>query len=160
MPRAWVAIGSNLGEREAHLEFALRELERSFPVHLLRRSSWIETEPEGGPTGQGRFLNGVVELDTTLTPRALLEALLAIERAAGRVRTVRNAPRTLDLDLLLYDELWIDDGDLVVPHPRMEERTFVLEPFAELAPDLALPRSGKTVRQRLAELRARATDQG
>jgi 2-amino-4-hydroxy-6-hydroxymethyldihydropteridine diphosphokinase len=100
-------------------------------------------------------LNGAVQLETRLSPRALLERLHAIERAHGRVRgeDLVNAPRTLDLDLLLFDDLELDEPDLKVPHPRLEERVFVLEPLCDIAPELVLPRSRRTVRERLAELR-------
>jgi 2-amino-4-hydroxy-6-hydroxymethyldihydropteridine diphosphokinase len=156
MPRAWIALGSNVGPREANLAFALEELGRSRSVELLRRSSWIETAPVGGPPGQDPYLNGVAEIETTLAPRALLALLQSIERGAGRLRIVRDGPRTLDLDLLLYEDQRIDSPDLVVPHPRMEERAFVLEPLAELAPELVLAGCGRTVRERLVELHQRA----
>jgi 2-amino-4-hydroxy-6-hydroxymethyldihydropteridine diphosphokinase len=155
--RAYVALGSNLGDRRAALERAVERLASAPGVRLIAVSDWIETDPVGGPAGQGRYLNGAAELETTLAPRALLELLLAIEREAGRVRDpqIRNAPRVLDLDLLLYGEQSIDERDLRVPHPRLEERVFVLQPLAQLAPDRRLPASRQTVRERLAELRAR-----
>jgi 2-amino-4-hydroxy-6-hydroxymethyldihydropteridine diphosphokinase len=152
MTRAWIALGSNVGDRRAHLERALAGLARTPATRVVRSSSWIETDPVGGPAGQGPYLNGVAELETELGPRELLDQLLALERDAGRVRTVEGAPRTLDLDLLLHGEARIDEPGLVVPHPRMEQRTFVLAPLAELAPDLVLPRSGRTVAERLREL--------
>jgi 2-amino-4-hydroxy-6-hydroxymethyldihydropteridine diphosphokinase len=152
--RAFVALGSNLGDRRAQLERAIERLAAAPTTRVYRVSPWIETEPVGGPPGQPRYLNGVAELDTELTPRELLDALLAIEREAGRIRGERDGPRTLDLDLLLYDDVVIDTLELQVPHPRMEEREFVLEPLARIAPRLRLPRSRRTVAERLAELRA------
>jgi len=156
--RAFVALGSNLGDRSAHLEAALRELARTAGVRVVAASDWVETEPVGGPAGQGRYLNGVVELETTLAPRALLERLLAIERALGRERRgeVRNGPRTLDLDLLLHGERRVEERDLFVPHPRLEERVFVLLPLAQIAPERRLPGCRLTVRERLAQLLAPA----
>lgn len=154
--RSFVALGSNLGDRRAHLERALRSLGDTPGVRLARSSSWIETDPVGGPPGQGRFLNGVVELETTLSARALLERLQAIEADAGRERSVPDGPRTLDLDLLFLGEERVQEQDLVVPHPRLEARTFVLAPLCELAPDLRLPGCGQSVRERLAELAGHA----
>jgi 2-amino-4-hydroxy-6-hydroxymethyldihydropteridine diphosphokinase len=139
MARAWIALGSNLGAREDQLQRALSALATTPQVRVLRRSKWFETAPVGGPAGQGPYLNGVAQLSTTLAARDLLERMLAIEASAGRRRSVRDAPRTLDLDLLLYDDLRLDEPRLVLPHPRMEERIFVLAPLAELEPELVLP---------------------
>jgi len=154
--RAFVALGSNLGARAEQLDAAVAALAATPGVRVLSVSEWIETEPEGGPPGQGRYLNGALELETTLAARALLERLLAIERAAGREREreVRHGPRRLDLDLLLYGDERFEEPDLLVPHPRLEERVFVLQPLAQVAPERRLPGCGRTVRQRLAELRA------
>jgi 2-amino-4-hydroxy-6-hydroxymethyldihydropteridine diphosphokinase len=114
----------------------------------------------GGPHGQPRFLNAAATLETELSARRLLAALQSIERAHGRdrAREVKHGPRTLDLDLLLYGDARIDEPGLVVPHPRLEERTFVLLPLSEIAPDLVLPRCRSSVTQRLAELTARNAD--
>lgn len=128
----YIALGSNLGDREAILRAALRELAEHGDIRVVRCSALRETEPVGGPPGQGRYLNGVAELETTLGPRQLLERLLAIEDRHGRERSVANGPRTLDLDLLLYGEHVIDEDDLVVPHPRMWQRPFVVEPLREI----------------------------
>lgn len=151
--RAWIALGSNLGDRRASLDAAVARLRAADGVDVLRVSRWIETDPVGGPPGQGRFLNGVLEARTRLEPRALLALLLSIEAALGRRREagVRNGPRTLDLDLLLVEGQSADEADLTLPHPRLEERAFVLAPLAELAPDLLLP-SGRTARAALARL--------
>ena len=152
---AFVGLGSNLGDREARLREALDALERDPEIELVSRSRLYETEPVGPP--QGRYLNAAVRLRTRLTPRQLLTRLLAMEDAAGRRRgPERNAPRTLDLDLLLYGDRRIDEPDLVVPHPRLHERAFVLEPLCELAPERVHPGLGVT----LAELAARVRDPG
>ncbi len=151
--RAAVALGSNLGDRARHLESAVRELRRLAGVRVLAVSDWIETAPVGGPEGSPTYLNGALLLDTELTARELLEALLAIERTHGRKRSpgIRDEPRTLDIDLLVYGDQRIAEPSLRVPHPRMEERGFVLAPLAEIAPDLVLA-SGRTVRETLADL--------
>jgi 2-amino-4-hydroxy-6-hydroxymethyldihydropteridine diphosphokinase len=146
---AYVAIGSNLGPREEHLRAALRALREGEGIELVAVSPVYETEPVG-PGPQGPYLNAVVHLRTTLPPRALLARLLAIE--AGRARTrgpERGAARTLDLDLLLYGDLVQDEPDLVLPHPRLAERPFVLEPLRDLAPRLVHPVAGVSI-ERLA----------
>ena len=138
-----VALGSNLGDREAHLAFAVARL--SQVLSNLRQSKWYDTAPVGVPHDQPRYLNGVVVGQTSLTARQLLDELLAIEQAAGRTRPSPLAPRTLDLDLILFGSERIQEPGLVVPHPRFRERLFVLEPLAELAPDLVDPETGRTV---------------
>jgi 2-amino-4-hydroxy-6-hydroxymethyldihydropteridine diphosphokinase len=157
--RAVVALGSNMGDRAAMLEGAVAALRDARGVRVLGVSPWVETEPVGGPP-QPPFLNGCLELSTTLPARELLQLLQAVEARFGRdrAREVRNGPRTLDLDLLFYGEEVHDEPGLIVPHPRVEERVFVLEPLAALLPDLRLPRSRKTVRERLGELRSAAGD--
>lgn len=129
--RAFLALGSNLGDRLAYLRAGVARL-----PDVVAVSSVYETAPVGGPAGQGPFLNCVAELSTTQTPRQLLEVAQGAERAARRVRVVRWGPRTLDVDVLLVGDLRVDDEDLIVPHPRMWERGFVLVPLAELAPEL------------------------
>jgi 2-amino-4-hydroxy-6-hydroxymethyldihydropteridine diphosphokinase len=129
--RAFLALGSNLGDRRAHLQFAIDSL-----PDVVAVSSIHETAPVGGPEGQGPYLNAVVQLDTELSPRELLDWCRRLEDAAGRVRTERWGPRPLDVDVLLVGDLVVDEPDLVVPHPRMWERDFVLMPLKELAPDL------------------------
>lgn len=129
--RAFVALGSNLGDRRAHLRAAVAGLPGVVAV-----SGVYETEPVGGPAAQPPYLNAVVELETGLTPRQLLELGQALEAAAGRVRAARWGPRTLDVDVLLVGGLVVDEADLTVPHPRMRERAFVLVPLHDLAPDL------------------------
>ena len=152
--QAAIALGSNLGDRAKHLRGALAALERAPEVTVLRRSSWHETPPVGGPAGQGLFLNGTALLETTLEPAELLALLQSIEASHGRERTVRDGPRTLDLDLLWFDGVVSDEPGLTLPHPRMEERSFVLAPLAEVAPERRLERCGKTVAERAAELAA------
>ena len=132
--RVVLGLGSNLGDREAHLASAVGELRRLDPA--LSVSSLYETDPVGGPP-QGPYLNLVVVLETDLAPRELLAEAHRLEQQAGRVRTVRNGPRTLDVDLLLAGAERIESDDLTVPHPRMDERAFVLAPLEEVAPDLA-----------------------
>jgi len=132
--RAFVGLGSNLGDRESHLVGAVQGLPGVVAVSRL-----YETEPVGGPAGQGLYLNVVVELDTALGPRELLEVAGRLEAAAGRRRGVPDGPRTLDVDVLLVGDRVVEDEDLVVPHPRMYERRFVVEPLAELAPELVAP---------------------
>jgi 2-amino-4-hydroxy-6-hydroxymethyldihydropteridine diphosphokinase len=132
--RAFIGLGSNLGDRLAHLRAAVEGLRAGGDVVAV--SPVYETEPVGGPEDQGAFLNLVVELATEDLPRQLLERCQALEAAAARVRTVRWGPRTLDADVLLIEGLEADDEDLTVPHPRMWERRFVLQPLADLAPDL------------------------
>ena len=143
MARAFVGLGSNLGEREVTLRAAVKRLRALPETEVLNVSSFRDTEPVGY-TDQPRFLNAAVELETALTARALLGALLDLERAFGRDRSAGPAmgPRTLDLDLLLYGDETIDEPLLTVPHPRLHERRFVLEPLAELDPGLEIPGQG------------------
>ncbi len=137
MPRrVAIGLGSNLGDRAAHLHGAVESLSALGSVVAL--SALYETAPIGGPE-QGPYLNAVVLFETDLAPRALLEELLAIERRHGRKRRVRWGPRTLDLDLLLYDDVEVDEGGLSLPHPGLTGRRFVLEPLLEIWPDAALP---------------------
>ncbi len=144
-----IALGSNLGDREAHLAFGLS----AFPGFItnLQHSRWHDTTPVGVPLDQPRFLNGVVIGQTALSARELLDRLLAIEREAGRTRPSLMAPRTLDLDLILFGDARIVEPGLVVPHPRFRERLFVLEPLAEVAPGWIDPTTGKTINALLRE---------
>jgi 2-amino-4-hydroxy-6-hydroxymethyldihydropteridine diphosphokinase len=147
-----VALGSNLGDREAHLTFAVARL--SQVLSHLRQSNWYDTAPLGVPDDQPRYLNGVVVGQAAVTPRHLLDELLAIEKAAGRTRPSPLAARTLDLDLILFGNERIREPGLVVPHPRFRERLFVLEPLAALAPDLVDPETGETISALLRRARA------
>ena len=149
MTRAYVGVGANLGDREATIRAAIEALPDVVAVSTLR-----ETEPFG-VTGQPPYLNGAVALETELAPRELLDRLLEIERSLGRERRepsqVRWGPRTIDLDLLVYGDATVDEPGLTVPHPRLHERRFVLEPLAELDPGLVVPGRGR-VGDLLAEL--------
>jgi 2-amino-4-hydroxy-6-hydroxymethyldihydropteridine diphosphokinase len=141
-----------MGDREAHLLQALEKLEVA-GIHVLRRSSIYETEPQD-LAHQPWFLNMVVEVESELFPRLLLARTQAIELAMGRRREVAKGPRPIDIDILLFGKFVISTRELEVPHPRMSERRFVLEPLAELAPDLCHPATGKTVREMLANVGA------
>jgi 2-amino-4-hydroxy-6-hydroxymethyldihydropteridine diphosphokinase len=140
--RAFVGLGSNLGDREGTIHAAVAALADEDGIHVVAVSTLRETEPVG-VGDQPLFLNGAVALDTTLAARELLGRLLEIEQRFGRVRVAgEHGPRTLDLDLLLYGDEESDEPGLSVPHPRLHERRFVLEPLAELAPGLLVPRRG------------------
>lgn len=147
MAAALIALGSNVGDRQRILDDAIAQLAAQPGIHLAAKSRWHATRPVGGPPGQGEFLNGAVLVETTLSPEQLHAALKQIETAAGRNRAERWAPRTLDLDLLLFDKQVIDSPELTVPHPRMAFRRFVLEPAAEIAPNMRHPTVGRTVEQ-------------
>lgn len=147
---ALISLGSNLGDRKAILDGAITALRETPGILVHSVSSHHETEPVGGPPGQGLFLNAAAELETTLSSRELLHALQAVEAYFGRVRTVRWGERTLDLDLILFGDAVIDEPDLIVPHPRFTGRRFVLAPLAEIAPKAVDPTSGMTVAQLLA----------
>lgn len=146
---AYIALGSNLGDRHAHLAAALVALAALPGTRLLNVSPIYETAPLG-PAGQQDYLNSVACLATTLAPHALLDALLMIEQSRGRIRRERWGPRTLDLDLLLHGETALQDAQLTLPHPAMLERAFVLTPLHDLAPGLVL--AGRTVAQHLSVL--------
>ena len=142
MARAYVGLGANLGDRAAALSRAVELLRRQPGVEVLAVSSVRETDPVGF-LEQPRFLNAAVAVDTSLAPEELLGALLAVERELGRTRVgPRYGPRTVDLDLLLFDELTLDAPGLTLPHPRLHERAFALEPLAELDPALVVPGHG------------------
>ena len=148
--RAYIGLGANLGDRETTLRRALELLAEEPEIEVIAVSALRETEPVGY-LDQPPFLNGAAALETDLEPRALLERLLRVERALGRDRTgPRFGPRTVDLDLLLYGELVLDEAGLIVPHPRLTERRFALEPLAELEPELVLP-DGRGVADLLAD---------
>jgi 2-amino-4-hydroxy-6-hydroxymethyldihydropteridine diphosphokinase len=149
MARAFLALGSNLGDRQLFLDQAVLRLRAAPGLSVRRVSPYYETAPVGGPAGSGAYLNAVAEADTILSPEQLLDTILEIERMCGRVRGEPNAPRTLDLDVLLYGDLVRTAPDPVVPHPRLAGRRFVLQPLADLAPDLVHPTLRQSVRQLL-----------
>jgi 2-amino-4-hydroxy-6-hydroxymethyldihydropteridine diphosphokinase len=142
MTRAFIALGSNLQDPAAQVLRAFAELDQLPDTRVVARSSLYRTVPVGYDN-QPDFINAVAEVSTTLEPLALLQALLALEAAHGRERPFPNAPRVLDLDLLLYDDLALHDAALTLPHPRMHERSFVLCPLAEIAPEVEIPGKGK-----------------
>ena len=147
---AFIGLGSNLADPLVQVRQALMELESIPGTWVTARSSLYRTSPVGF-LEQADFINAVASLRTTLKPQALLAALLAIENRHGRKRTMRNAPRTLDLDLLLYGEEIVDQDGLTLPHPRLHERAFVLAPFVEIAPEVTVPGQGR-VRDLLARV--------
>jgi len=128
---AFIALGSNLGNRRQNIRQALKLLDRIPGIRVKKISSIIETAPRGGPL-QGKYLNAVVRMAVTLTPAKLLKVLQGIEKQLGRIRSVKNGPRTIDLDILLYGNRKIKTKSLIVPHPRMFERDFVLKPLSEI----------------------------
>lgn len=134
MPVAHIGVGSNLGNRQKNIDQAFFWMQES-GIKISKRSSVIETEPVGGPP-QGKFLNAVIEIETILDPFQLLEILQSIENRLGRVRAVINGPRTIDLDILLYENRTLKTAALTIPHPRMFEREFVLKPLLEIAPSI------------------------
>ncbi len=156
MPACLIGLGSNQGDRQATLDAAAARLAATPQIKLLGRSRWRETAPVGGPPGQQPFLNGALKLETALGPHELLACLRQIEDALGRRRDQRWGPRTLDLDLLLYDELILDTPALALPHPRMAYRRFVLEPATEVAGAMVHPTIRWTVAQLLRHLDASA----
>jgi 2-amino-4-hydroxy-6-hydroxymethyldihydropteridine diphosphokinase len=146
----YLSLGSNVGDREAHLRAAVARLEPA-GVRVLRQSSIYETEPQD-VRGQPWFLNLVVEAETEVTPTQLLLRIGEIEAELGRRRTTPKGPRTIDIDILLYEDAVVETPELEIPHPRLADRRFVLEPLAELSPGLRHPVSGRTVREMLAEV--------
>lgn len=140
--RAFIALGSNLGTPAEQVQGALREIDELPDTTLIRASSLYHTTPVGYDD-QPDFINAVAEVSTTQAPLQLLQTLLALEARHGRNRPFPNAPRVLDLDLLIYDDLIMQTPDLILPHPRMHERGFVLLPLAEIAPELVIPGKGQ-----------------
>ncbi len=153
---AFVGLGSNLGDRAAQIEGAIAALGRAAGVTVRQVSSLHETEPVGGPPGQGMFLNAVALVETKLEPIELLRVLQQIEAQFGRERTVRWGERTLDLDLLLFEDRILETPELSLPHPRMRGRRFVLEPLVEVAPTAVDPETRRPFAEILAELKKRS----
>ena len=148
---SYIALGSNMGEKEKYLDMALEEFKENPKIRLLQTASYVETEPYGG-VEQDSFINSVCKMETLYSPYDLLEELHRIEGLANRKREIHWGPRTLDLDIIYYDELIMADKDLIIPHADMENRTFVLEPLCEIAPYLRHPANGLTSKQMLGRL--------
>jgi 2-amino-4-hydroxy-6-hydroxymethyldihydropteridine diphosphokinase len=140
----YIGIGSNLGDKEDNLNKAIHLLETSGEIELIRKSSFYITKPLGGPP-QDNYLNGVLKVKSDLAPEDIFDRLKSIEKQLGREKAGRNFPRLIDLDILIYDEVVLNSADLVIPHPRMRERKFVLKGFAEIDPDLVYPGSKETI---------------
>ncbi len=142
--KAYIGIGSNIGDREKNLNSAIEMLKQKDGVEVTAVSSYINTAPVGY-TDQPDFLNAVVEVTTTLCPQKLLEGCASIEKELKRERIIHWGPRTIDLDILLYDDLVLNDSNLIIPHPRMHEREFVLKPLKEISPKAFHPVLKKTI---------------
>jgi 2-amino-4-hydroxy-6-hydroxymethyldihydropteridine diphosphokinase len=152
MATTLIALGANLGDRRDNLQRALTLLDRPPELRVTARSRWFRTAPIGGPAGQAEFVNGAARIETTLAPRQLLAVLREVEAELGRQRRERWAARSVDLDLLLFDDLVLKTAELELPHPRMAFRRFVLEPAADVAADLRHPLIGWTIGQLLNHL--------
>ncbi len=157
MALVYLALGSNLGDRQANLDAAVSALARLPETRVLAVAEPVETDAVGGPEGQGKYLNSVCSIATELTPETLLEEIQRIEIAHGRDRSrqaVRWSARTLDIDILLWENTIVETPDLVIPHPRMHQRAFVLVPLAALAPDVVHPVLHLTVAELLKEVQS------
>lgn len=152
MSACLISLGSNLGKRKIHLRTALQLLDETDGVRVVRASSYVGTRPIGGPSGQRDFLNAAAVIETKLSPLELLRTAQSVEQALGRIRVERWGSRTLDIDLLLYDDLVLHAADLEIPHPRFVVRQFMLQPAAEIAGDWVYPINGWTVQRLLANL--------
>ena len=150
---AYIDLGANLGKRRRTFEQAIGTLIEAFAVELTACSGLYETAAVGGPADQPEYLNAAIAIRTPLAARDLLDALLQIELDFGRERRIRDGPRTLDLDLLLYGDVIVEHKALQLPHPRMHLRRFVLQPMCDIAPQLVHPRLGSTLQSLLSQLR-------
>ncbi|HVP13353.1 MAG TPA: 2-amino-4-hydroxy-6-hydroxymethyldihydropteridine diphosphokinase [Phycisphaerae bacterium] len=149
---AYIGLGSNLGHREKYIAAALNALQTTREVEVVKVSKLYETEPVGGPADQPLYINAAAYIKTSMTPERLLGLCLAIEKSLGRKRGVHWGPRTIDLDLLCYDQEIVVSPELTLPHPMMHERRFVMEPLAEIAPRLMHPVLEQTAREILDSL--------
>jgi len=156
MPIAYVGLGSNIGDKAGNILRALNILSQFDGIKVTKVSSFYETEPIGYED-QDWFINAVAQVETILTPEELLIAFKKVEQIMGRKNTIRWGPREIDLDLLMYDQLCFESPGLVIPHPRLHERAFVLVPLAKIAPDLFHPIQKKTIAVLLAELQSQKT---
>lgn len=147
----YLALGSNLGDRAENIRSALNVLNERADVDVLARSSLYETEPVG-VTEQAKFINAATRIRTSLSPRALLKLVKSMEKALGRVKTVRWGPRIIDIDILLYDDLILSERSLKIPHPEMKERPFVMVPLSEIGHDVVHPLTGKTISEMVSGL--------
>ncbi len=153
--KAYIALGSNMGDKKAYLDGAIQSLTEREDCRLEAVSDWIETKPYGG-VDQDDFLNGAALLRTLLPPHALLEELQRIEKEAGRERKIHWGPRTLDLDILFYDKEILEEEDLLIPHPDLQNRAFVLEPMMQISPYYRHPLTGESIREMWEKLKEKA----
>lgn len=149
---AYIGLGSNMGRRKKNVAAALNALETTREIEVIQVSGLYETDPVGGPEDQPSFINAVAHLKTTLSPERLLAVCINIEESLGRKREIRWGPRTIDLDLLIYDEEIRATPELILPHPLMHERRFVMEPLVEISPNLVHPMLGQTAAEILEAL--------
>ena len=153
---AYISIGSNLGDRETNIDSASEMIDNTEGLKVIAKSSLYETDPVGGPP-QGKYLNGALKLGCSLDPHQLLKQLNQIEARLGRTREGKNHPRTMDLDILLFDDAIIEEESLIIPHPRMTERYFVLKPLAGIAAETVHPLTGLTITAHLDNLIGQST---
>ena len=149
--KAYIAIGSNLGDKEENLKSSIEKIQEHTYIKVTKISTFIETEPVGY-LDQDKFLNGAIEIKTLLTPKQLIKYLLSIELELKRERIIKCGPRTIDLDVLLYDDIITWDEEIIIPHPRMHQRVFVLKPLSEIAPFVVHPLLNKRIINLLEEL--------